>query len=65
MGKARGENYKPVARVKVVEGGIGVTNPDSLANSEHPDPVIPDPEPDWLLDSDEEFAIALEIESSG
>ena len=40
-------------------------DPDSLANSEHPDPVIPDPEPDWLLDSDEEFAIALEIECSG
>ena len=32
MGKARGENYKPVAPVKVVEGGIGVTNCFSKAD---------------------------------
>ena len=31
--------------------------------TESHDPEVPDPERDWLIDSDEEFAIALEIEN--
>ena len=33
--------------------------------TESHDPEVPDPEPDWLIDSDEEFAIALDIEKEG
>ena len=33
------------------------------ADTSNPDPEMSDPEPDWLIDSDEEFAIALDIEN--
>ena len=34
------------------------------ADMSNPDPGMSDPEPDWLIDSDEEFAIALDIENA-